>query len=391
LQEVYQRWLTGGLSDPDNGAPTSADRLATSLPSRVKNSTPITVELPFGDGLTEVEKSELFRLASAEADGMRGAGYQNRLGNAASSAGPSKAPPPVFTGPGTVAAVAAAVVAKMAPVQPPPPITDVAAAAARNLGRDRADTVSVVSAASTPSVYGSVVAPPPEPGYDITGLDANMNGRLTDEQYRADVFRMVVPNTELNPQWFVDRARAAARLDPHWSSGRDTVRDTMIYEKWLAWFHTTELMDRVRAPSSRADRVTARGIVTVTGAVIYRAIDADGNHWQYVAGSRPDRFHTAPPTVRPPMPGCRAGAHNTHPHVSRTEYDMWLNRTRIDARGIPIGIDDRARAAFAAEPSEVRLEVMEGGPVTAYGVRNPSAALQNRIWVARINLGLHTR
>jgi len=165
----------------------------------------------------------------------------------------------------------------------------------------------------------------------------------------------------------------------------------MIYEKWLAWYRTTELMDRVRVPSNRADRATAKGIVTVSGAVIYRATDADGNHWQYVAGTRPDRFHTAPPTVRPPMPGCRAGAHHGHPHVSRGEYDTWLNRTRIDARGPPIGIDDRARLAFAAEPTEVRLEVMEGGPVTALGVRNPSAALINRIFVARINLGLHTR
>jgi len=395
VQEVYQRWLTGGLSEPDNGAPTASDRLAASLPRHVNNKTAVTVELPFGDGLTELEKTEMFRLATAEADSQRGAQYQHRHGSAAGSAGPTKAPPPVYTGTGTVAAVAAGVMAKMAPTQPPPPVAEVAAAAARNLPRERPSTapstVSVISDASSPSVYGSVVAPPPEPGYDIAGLDANMNGRLTEDQFRAEVHRIVVPSTDLNPQWFVDRAKAAARTDPHWTSGTDKIRDTMIFDKWLAWFHATELMDSVRPPSTRPDRQTALGIVTVTGAVVYRSVDADGNHWQYVAGTRPDRFHTAPPTVRPPMPGCRAGVHNNHPHVCRDEYNMWLNRTRTDARGVVVGIDDRARTAFAQEPGEVRLEVMEGGPVTAFGVRNPSAALQNRIWVAKVNLGLHTR
>jgi len=281
--------------------------------------------------------------------------------------------------------------AKMAPTTPPPPIAEVAATVARNIARDRSSTASAVSVASSPSVYGSIIAPPPAPGYDAVGLDANMNGRLTEDQYRIEPHRIVVPSTDLNPEWFVARARVAARTDPSWTSGTDVIRDDMIFDRWLAWFHTTELMDTMRPPSTRPDRAVASGIVTVTGAVIYRSTDADGYHWQYVAGTRPDRFHTAPPTVRPPMPACRAGVHDRHPHVSRTEYNAWLDRTRTDARGAVVGIDERARTAFVQEPGEVRLEVMEGGPVTAFGVRNPSAALQNRIWVARVNLGLHTR
>ena len=383
LQEVYQRWLTGGLADTGNGAPTSADRLAQSLPARVSHKTKVTVDLPFGDGLTEVDKSELFRLAQTASDGMRGTDYRNR----ASGAGSSKAPPPVFVGAGTVAAVASAVVAKMGPAHSPPPVAIVAAQA---LARDRAATASLVGSSAAPSDYGSVVAPAPAPGYDITGLDEHGNGRLTEDQYRAEVHRMHVPGDELNLQWFVDKARSAARLDRNWTSGADRTRDTMIFDRWMAWFRTAELMDRIRPPSNRVDRATAKGIITATGAVVYRATDADGCHWQYVAGTRPDRFHTAPPTVRPPMPGCRAGAHHGHPHVSRGEYDTWLNRTRTDARGPPAVIDDQARCAFAQEPTEVRLEVMEGGPVTAYGVRNPSAALTNRIFIAKINLGLHT-
>jgi len=391
VQEVYQRWLTGGLAEPGNGAPTASDRLGNRLPSHVKKTTPVDVELPFGDGLSEADKAELFRLAAVNADSTRGEEYQRRFAADAGSAGPTKAPPPTHPGAGTVAAVAAGVMAKMAPTTPPPPTAEVAATVARNIARDRSSTASAVSVASSPSVYGSIIAPPPAPGYDAVGLDANMNGRLTEDQYRAEPHRIVVPSTDLNPEWFVARARVAARTDPSWTSGTDVIRDDMIFDRWLAWFHTTELMDTMRPPSTRPDRVVASGIVTVTGAVIYRSTDADGYHWQYVAGTRPDRFHTAPPTIRPPMPACRAGVHDHHPHVSRTEYDTWLNRTRTDARGAVLGIDDRARASFAQEPGEVRLEVMEGGPVTAFGVRNPSAALQSRIWVARVNLGLHTR
>jgi len=391
VQEVYQRWLTGGLAETGNGAPTASDRLASRLPAQVNKSTAFDVELPFGDGLTETERAELFRLAAVDADSSRGEAYQRRFAADTAGAGSSKAPPPVHSGRGTVAAVAAGVMAKMAPTNPPPPVAVVAANAARSTARDRPSTASVVSVASSPSVYGSIVAPPPTPGFTGTGLDANLNGRLTEDQWQTEPHRLIVPGSDLNPEWFVARARAAARTDPNWTSGTDAIRDDIIFDRWLAWFHTTELAATMRPPSTRSDRVIASGIVTVTGCVIYRSTDADGYHWQYVAGTRPDRFHTAPPTVRPPMPACRAGVHDQHPHVSRTEYNAWLDRTRTDDRGVIVGVDDRARAAFAQEPGEVRLEVMEGGPVTAFNVRKPSAALMNRIWVARVNLGLHTR
>jgi len=111
LQEVYQRWLTGGLAAAGNHAPTSADRLAQALPSHVTAKTRITVVSPFGDGLTEIERSEMFRLAQTTAEDMRGTGYQQRFG----SASVSKAPPPVIAGAVTVAEVAAGVMAKMPP------------------------------------------------------------------------------------------------------------------------------------------------------------------------------------------------------------------------------------------------------------------------------------